>query len=122
MGNTIPEEFSMTRIVLSFVAAAAFSFALAGEASAKGACVYLKNETFQCTDRVSSLSSCQKKAPGGLGEFHDGTSCKRIGHGVSWGVASPPPPPAKPAFSRASLPADLPAIPSPVAKEKTRRF
>jgi hypothetical protein len=114
-----------TRIVLSFVASAAFTFALAGEASAKGACVYLKNETFQCTDRVSSLGSCQKQAPGGLGEFHDGTSCKKIGHGVTWGIASPPPPPAKPNFDRASMsPASVPSIPSPVAKksDKARRF
>lgn len=115
-----------TRNILSSVAAAAFVFAFAGEASAKGACVYVKNETFQCSDRISSMSSCQKKAPGGLGEFHDGTTCKQIGHGVSWGIASPPPPPAKASFNRASMgaPADVPPIPSPFQKKsrKTRRF
>lgn len=115
-----------TRIVLSSVASAAFALALAGEASAKGACVYLKNESFQCTDRVSSQTSCAKKAPGGLGEFHDGTTCKKIGHGVTWGIASPPPPPAKASFSKASMaaPAEVPSIPSPFAKKsaKGRRF
>jgi len=115
-----------TRIVLSFVASAAFALALAGDASAKGACVYVKNETFQCTDQTSSLASCQQKAPGGLGEFHDGTTCKKIGHGVTWGIASPPPPPAKGSFSQASMavPAEMPTIPSPLAKKSdtARRF
>jgi len=112
-----------TRIILSFVASAAFTLALAGDASAKGACVYLKNETFQCTDRVSNLGSCQKQAPGGLGEFHDGTTCKNIGHGVTWGIASPPSP--KASFSRASTsPAAVPSIPSPLQKknDESRRF
>ncbi|MBW2315782.1 MAG: hypothetical protein JRH10_16530 [Deltaproteobacteria bacterium] len=115
-----------TRIALSLLASA-FVFAVAGEASAKGACVYVKNETFQCSDRVSSLGSCQKKAPGGLGEFHDGTNCKQIGHGVTWGIASPPAPPAKANFQGVSMsaPMDVPPIPSPIQKKKaakSRRF
>jgi len=112
----------MKTIVLSFVASAAFVLALSGEASAKGACVYVKNETFQCSDRVSSLGSCKKQAPGGLGEFHDGTTCNKIGHGVTWGIASPPPPPAKASFQgAAATPADVPSIPSPFQKGQGRK-
>ena len=117
-----------SHIVLSFLASMALGLALAGEASAKGACVYVKNETFQCSDRLSSAMACKQKAPGGLGEFHIGTSCKSIGHGVSWGIATRPAPPAKPNFSGASFsmsaPADVPPIPSPFRKSsrKGRRF
>jgi len=117
-----------TRIVLSFLGLVAFSFALAGEANAKGACVYVKNETFQCTDRAPTAMSCKQKAPAGLGEFHAGTSCKNIGFGTSWGIASPPPPPAKPSFEGVSFslkaPAEVPSIPSPFQKVpgKHRRF
>jgi hypothetical protein len=114
-----------TRIILSLFASA-FAFTVAGEASAKGACVYVKNETFQCSDNVSSTSSCAKKAPGGLGEFHDGTNCKQIGHGVTWGIASPPQPPAKASFQGVAMsaPADVPPIPSPLQKKaaKSLRF
>ena len=117
-----------SHIVLSFLVSLAFGLVLAGEASAKGACVYVKNETFQCSDRISSSMACKKKAPGGLGEFHASTSCQSIGHGVSWGIASPPAPPAKPDFSSASFsmsaPADVPPIPAPFQKssKKGRRF
>lgn len=115
-----------TRTIVSFVASAAFALAFVGEAHAKGACVYVKNETFQCTDQVSSVGACQKKSPDHTGEFYDGTTCKRIGHGVTWGIASPPTPPAAPDFSQASMsvPAQMPSIPSPLAQkpEKSRRF
>jgi hypothetical protein len=115
-----------TRTIVSFVASAAFAFAFVGEAHAKGACVYVKNETFQCTDQVSSLGACQNKAPGHAGEFYSGTTCKRIGHGVTWGIASPPPPPAKADFTQASMsvPTQMPSIPSPLAKKsgKSHRF
>jgi hypothetical protein len=107
----------MARFVLSFVVTMAFGLALAGEASADGACVYLKNEAFQCTQASSSLA-CHKRAPSG--EFHEDTTCARIGHGVTWGLASPPPPPAKGSFEGASLSResrmDVPAIPSPFKK------
>lgn len=110
-----------SRIVLSFVASAAFSLALVGEASAGGACVYVKNESFQCVDRVSNPSACKQKAPGGLGEFHSDTTCKNIGHGVTWGIAKAPPPPAKPASFTMKAPADLPPIPSPLQKKSQER-
>jgi hypothetical protein len=109
-----------SRIVLSFVASMAFSFVLAGEASANGACVYVKGETFQCSDHVASANACKQKAPGGLGEYHAATSCKRIGHGVTWGLVSPTAPPAKASFEGASYsgkaPAEVPSIPSPFQK------
>jgi hypothetical protein len=104
----------MARFALSLVVTMAFGLALTGEAAADGACVYLKNEMFQCTNATSSLT-CHKRSASG--EFHQGTTCARIGHGVTWGLASPPPPPAKGSFEGASLssesPMDVPAIPSP---------
>jgi len=110
-----------TRLVLSLLAPLACSLALAGAAHANGACVYVKNETFQCTDRVASQASCKQKAPGGLGEFHAATTCKGIGHGVTWGLASPPPPPAKGSFDVAPTSGKaLPAIPSPLDRSKRK--
>jgi len=104
------------RLVLALLTPLAFSLALAGEASAKGACVYLQNESFQCVDTLSSQASCSQKASGG--EFHEGTTCRKIGHGVTWGLAAPPPPPAKPSFERASYAQEMPVIPSPISKRR----
>ena len=114
-----------SHLVLSLAASAGLVLALAGEASAKGACVYVKNESFQCADAVSSSQACKKKAPGGLGEYHDGTTCKRIGFDQTWGLASPPPPPAKPDLSPVSFDlksGDVPPIPAPDAKKRKARF
>lgn len=110
-----------TRLVLSLLAPFACSLALSGAAHADGACVYVKNETFQCKDRVPSQVACKQQAPGGLGEFHALTTCKGIGHGVTWGLASPPPPPAKPSFDVTPTSGKaLPVIPSPLEGGKRK--
>jgi hypothetical protein len=110
-----------TRPILSLLAPFACSLALSGAALADGACVYVKNETFQCKNRVASEAACKQQAPGGLGEFHVATTCKGIGHGVTWGLATPPPPPAKGNFDVVPTSGKpLPAIPSPLEGGKRK--
>jgi hypothetical protein len=110
-----------TRLVLSLLAPLACSLALSGAAHANGACVYLKNETFQCSDRVASEAACRQKASNG--EFHAATTCKGIGHGVTWGLASPPSPPAKGSFDVTPTSGKaLPAIPSPLEGSSKRKL
>jgi len=108
------------RLVLSLLVPLAFSLAPAGEASASGACVYVKQEAFQCLDRVASQKACTSKSPSG--EFHAGTSCKNIGFGVTWGMAKPPVPPAKASVQGASYSAaEMPAIRSPFDTSNAKR-
>jgi hypothetical protein len=100
------------RFVVSLLAPLAFSLAPAGQADAAGACVYVKQEAFQCLDRVKSQSACRSKSPSG--EFHAATSCKGIGYGVTWGMLTAPAPPAKPSFQGVSHSvSEVPAIRSP---------
>ena len=94
-----------------------FGLVLASEAGARGACIFLEKDSLQCVDRVASVAACTQKSSTGQANFHDGTSCKKIGHGKSWGMLPPPPPPAKPAFHGVShsmkAPGRVPPIPAP---------
>ncbi len=107
------------RFVLTVLAPAAFSLAMAGDAAAEGACVFVKQEALQCVE-ASSVSSCSAKSPSG--EFHSGTTCKNIGYGVTWGMAKPPAPPAKGSFDGSQPQVDrmshrtgsMPKIESPI--------
>jgi len=86
------------RILTALLPAVLLALAPAGEAAAKGACVYVTlirgQKSTQCADGVANQELCDRKSVTGDGKFHPGASCKDLDLAAS-PRPGPIPPPAK---------------------------